>query len=48
MGGPQYRPQDVIILLIGTLKKVPPIFGNCHVSHSRFKDSGFRVKGVRG
>ena len=25
MGGPQYRPQNTIILLIGTLKRVPLI-----------------------
>ena len=29
--GPQYRPQNTIILIIGTPKKVPLILGNRHI-----------------
>ena len=31
--GPQYRPQNTIILNIGTPKKVPLILGNPHFNH---------------
>ena len=33
MGGPQYGPQNTIILIMGTPKKVPLILGNYHFSH---------------
>ena len=36
MGPPQYRPQNIIILIMGTPKKVPIILGNPHnVSESK-------------
>ena len=31
IGGPQYRPQNIIVLNVGTLKMVPLILGNYHV-----------------
>ena len=34
--GPQYRPQNTIVLIIGTPKMVPLILGNPHL--------GFRVR----
>ena len=32
IGGPQYRLQSIMILIIGTLKMVPLILGNPHVT----------------
>ena len=32
IGGPQYRPQNTIILIIGTPKKVPLILGNPYIA----------------
>ena len=29
--GPQYRPQNIIVLIIGTPKRVPLILGNPHL-----------------
>ena len=29
--GPQYRPQNTIVLIMGTPKRVPLILGNPHV-----------------
>ena len=34
MRGPQYRPQNTIVLLIGTPKRVPLILGNCQIGRS--------------
>ena len=31
--GPQYRPTNTIILIMGTHNKVPPILGNSHISN---------------
>ena len=31
IGGPQYRPRNTMILIMGTPKKVPPILGNPHI-----------------
>ena len=31
IGGPQYRPQNTIVLNMGTPKKVPLILGNPHI-----------------
>ena len=31
--GPQYEPQNTIVLIMGTLKKVPLILGNPQISH---------------
>ena len=33
IGGPQYRPQHTIVLIIGTPKIVPLILGNPHIVH---------------
>ena len=34
--GPQYRPQNTIVLIIGTPKKVPLILGNPHIDSTRW------------
>ena len=34
LGGPQYRPQNTIILIVGTPKMVPLILGNPHLGSS--------------
>ena len=33
--GPQYRPQYIIILIMGTFKMVPLILGNPHIFSTR-------------
>ena len=31
IGGPQYRPPNTIVLIMGTLRMVPLILGNPHI-----------------
>ena len=38
--GPQYRPQYIIVLIIGTPKKVPLILGNPHIQPCTKHDLG--------
>ena len=50
IGGPQYRPQYTIVLIIGTPKKVPLILGNPQMEvsqYSGFGDAG-DIQGLQG
>ena len=40
MGGPQNRPKNVIILIMGTPKKVLLILGNSHIGEYRRDSKG--------